>query len=225
MKNLSARLGFWSSLVSIASFVVFTACFLAIFFVNAPFSWTNLEDFSLYEANSFTLFKYIAMASMIVFACSFVVLTLCTEDTVSPEKRPLLRISSFFALAFCVTICINYFVQVTATRLQLQNGLTDGLAQFTQSFNISAINAINMLGWTLFYPLSTFFLAFLFDHHKIEKTIKWFCFANALMMMVGLTGYVANHFLTLALSMNLGLGLTTLGMTIPMAIRFKKHIA
>lgn len=223
MKNLSAKLGFCMSLVSIATFILFTVCFLAIFFVNKPFVWTGLEDFAVYEANSLTIFKYLAMASMLIFACSFAILTICTGDTICQERKLLGNISSFFAFAFCVTICINYFVQITATRLQLKNGLTDGLIQFTQSFNISAINAINMLGWTLFYAISTLFLSFLFEKSRIGKTIKWFCLANTLMMMIGLAGYVVNNFLVLAFSMNLGLGMTTLGMIIPMAMRFKKY--
>jgi hypothetical protein len=38
----------------------------------------------------------------------------------------------------------------------------DGLIQFTQSYNISAINGINMLGWTVFYGLCSLALGLSF---------------------------------------------------------------
>jgi hypothetical protein len=64
--------------------------------------------------------------------------------------------------SFCVCVSVAYFVQITSTRLQIQAGNMDGLIQFTQSYNISAINGINMLGWTVFYGLCSLALGLSF---------------------------------------------------------------
>jgi hypothetical protein len=218
----SANLGFGLSILAITALVIYMGCFAAILFVNKPFKWTDFEDFVKYEASSRTVYKYIGMACMIVFACAFVVITICVGDTVKPEKEFLANISTAFALAFCITICINYYVQITATRLQLKSGQTDGLTQFTQSYNISFINSVNMLGWTLFYAISTFCLAFLFDSSIAGGIAKCFCLVNTFVMCLGLLGYAINHFILIALSMNLGLGVAAFGMIIPMAIMFLK---
>lgn len=222
MNEFSAKLGIIMSRIAITAFVVYTFCFIAILFVNKPFTWTNINEFALYEEKSHSIYKYIGMACMIIFSCAFVVITLCVGDGAVTGKAVLSKASSLFALAFCVMIGINYFVQITATRLQLKSGLTEGLTQFTQSFNISAINAMNMLGWTVFYALSTLCLAFLFDKSSPGMVAGIFCIANTVMMFIGLIGYVLNNSLILAISMNLGLGATSLGIIIPLIPCFKR---
>jgi hypothetical protein len=47
--------------------------------------------------------------------------------------------------------------------LQIEEGITEGLSQFVQSFPISGIAAINMLGWTVFFGLSSIFVGFAFS--------------------------------------------------------------
>lgn len=111
---------------------------------------------------------------------------------------------------------------MTSTRLQIQAGNTDGLIQFTQSYSISAINGINMLGWTLFYGLTTLALGFSFDFLKETAVLKFSCIMNAVVMFTGLTGYFINNFLILLFTMNLGFGGMGLLITICFIRYFKK---
>ena len=48
MIQLSAKLGFWSSLASAIAFLLFTVCFIAIAMFNPRFIWTNLSDYVAY---------------------------------------------------------------------------------------------------------------------------------------------------------------------------------
>ena len=108
--------------------------------------------------------------------------------------------------------------------MQLQNGFTEGLTQFTQSYNISALNAINMLGWTVFYAISSLALGYLFDDSRLGKVTKWFCKANSILMFIGFLGYMMNHFMILMLTMNMGLGAASIGIIVCMILYFKKSL-
>lgn len=222
MNNLSSKLGLSMACFFLACLVVYVVCFSVTLFVNKPFTWTNAADFVNYEHTNNTVFKYIGMASMLLFGLAYTIFILCLGENAVGDKALLANCASVFAAAFCITIGINYFVQLTATRLQVNLGVTDGLSQLTQSFNISGINAINMLGWTIFYPLSTLFLAFLFNGSVSGIIARWFCYANTVMMLVGFIGYMMNHYGILLITMNFGLGATTIGMLISATVYLKK---
>lgn len=206
MNSISNGIGRIASITALLSFFVYTGCFVAILLVNKAFVWTNIHDLAAYEAQSHIWLKYAGMASMLIYACAFVVIAICFAQGVSAEKAVIGKIAVCFALAFCIAVSISYFVQMTSTRLQLQSNASESLTQFTQSYSISAINGINMLGWTLFYALSTLALAFLPDVTALGISMKWAFLCNTAVMFAGLVGYMLNHFWTLALSMNLGLG-------------------
>jgi hypothetical protein len=222
MNNLSSKLGLSMAWVFLGCLVVYIICFSAIVFVNKPFTWSNAANFVDYEQKRNPVFKYIGMASMLLFGLAYTIFTLCLGENAVGDKTLLAKCASVFAAAFCITIGINYFVQLTATRLQVNLGVTEGLSQLTQSFNISGINAVNMLGWTIFYPLSTLFLAFLFNGSISGVIAKWFCYANTAMMLVGFVGYMMNHYGILLITMNLGLGATSIGMLISATIYLKQ---
>ena len=155
MKNITKRIGFVAACTGLAAFVVYTACFTAILFVNEPYTWTDLAALVVYERGSHTVFKYLGMACMIVFSLAYALLTLCFARQAQGGRGATAQMALLSGSLFCALISVNYFVQLTATRLQLRQGPGDGLLQFTQSYNLSALNAVNMLGWTVFYGLST----------------------------------------------------------------------
>jgi len=224
MNTTSAKTGFVLSIVSLFSFFAYTLCFVAILFAGEPFTWTNIHDFSLHEAGNPVLFKYLGMGCMILFSCAFVVMVACMHPSKRKERTSIFHVALSFAVAFCVTISINYFVQLSATRLQLMAGVTEGLEQFTQAFSISAINAINMLGWTLFYAIASLALSFLFDQTRLGRNAKFFCLANAVMMLAGMVGYLLNNYAILFVTMNAGLGATSIAIIITMGLFFRKNM-
>ncbi len=216
------KAGLGAAIVSIVSFLVFTACFVAILFVNPPFQWTGLIDFAQYTRSNPQAFKYLGMLSMLIYGLAYVVLLLCARVHL-PENRKLYGdIASAFALAFSVCIGVNYFIQLTATRLQLLEGYTEGLSQFTQSFPISALSAINMLGWTVFYGISTAFL-YLAYRNTAYKALRRWCLLNSMFMLVSAVGYGMQWTLVLAICMNVGLGAAGLGMLWCFTRRFGRN--
>lgn len=209
--HTSRKAGFGAAIISIAAFLVFTVSFITIVFVNPPFQWTGLIDFVQYTRVNPQAFKYIGMLSMLIYGLAYVVLLLSARLELPRERRLYGDIASMFALAFSVCISLNYFVQLTATRLQLLQGYTDGLAQFTQSFPISMLSAVNMLGWTVFYGLSTAFLCFAYQGTQRKALFRW-CLLNSVFMLLSAVGYGLQWTLVLAVCMNAGLGAAGLGM-------------
>ena len=205
------KAGLCAAVIGIGTFLVFTVCFLTILFINPPFQWTGLIDFAQYTRDNPQAFKYLGMLSMLLYGLAYVVLSLCARRDLPLDRRLYGDIASAFALAFSICIGANYFVQLTATRLQLLQGYTEGLTQFTQSFSISAISALNMLGWTVFYGLSTAFLCLAYWGTQYKALCRW-CLLNSVFMLLSAVGYGLQWTLVLAICMNACLGATGPGM-------------
>ncbi len=61
------------------------------------------------------------------------------QKSITPKSQNCLE-QDFFVL-----IGINYFIQISAVRLQIKAGQTNGLGQFIQANPVSVFSAINML--------------------------------------------------------------------------------
>lgn len=217
------KAGRWAAFIGIGAFLVFTVCFITILFVNPPFQWTGLLDFAQYTRDNPQALKYAGMISMLVYGLAYVVLSLCARRDLPRGRRLYGDIASAFALAFCICIGVNYFVQLTATRLQLLHGYTEGLTQFTQSFPISALSALNMLGWTVFYGLSTAFLHLAYEGSAECTALRRWCLLNSVFMLLSAIGYGLQWTFLLAVCMNAGLGTAGLGMLWGFARRFQQR--
>ena len=215
------KLGLWSSAVSLAAFIGYTICFAAIYFVNPPFAWTNPADFITYSTSHPQMFKYIAMALMIVFSISFIIQLECLRETVSDSKRFFARIAAHFALAFSALISISYFVQISAVPLQIAAGQAESIGQFVQSNPNSFISAVNLLGWTVFFGAACLLAALAMGKGRAERVIKIAFGANGVMMLVSSVAYVFSLTTLQALFMFLGLGAATIIESIAMCVYFK----
>lgn len=225
MNKISAKLGFWSAFICLLTFILYMIGFMAIMIVNPPFVWTNLKDFVEYANTYNQFYKHMAEFSMLISSVFFVILLSAIFDFVPKSKKILARIGIHFALAFSVTIGINYFIQFTAVRLQIEEGITEGLSQFVQSFPISGIAAINMLGWTVFFGLSSIFVGFAFSGSKLQKLIKFAFIANAINSFLGGIGYTFDIFFLTFFTMYLGLGFFVMLIMISMMFFFKRSVS
>lgn len=158
------------------------------------------------------------MALMLVYACSYLLLPLSLREGSGSTLTA--DISILFALAFCICVSISYFVQLSAARLQMKSGYTNGVEQLTQSYPISLVNAVNMLGWTLFFPLSTLALALLFDASPAGAACRVFCLLNSVFKFISKGAYIADKAKILMLTMYPGLGLSTIGLGVSLLAYF-----
>ena len=206
MNSLTYKLGYWSAVISAATFIIFTICFIGVFATAPIFTWTNLADYVSYVETNSPFFPLLARLSMLAFAPTFVVLLTCLHDIAPDDKKILTRLGVHFGLLFAGLVSLHYFVQVTAVRLSLQLNQLAGLEQIVQANPLSAISAMNMLGFTLFLALASLFVGFAFNDGKWERILRFAFLLNSAFMLAGGLGYILQINLLVFFCLNLGLG-------------------
>jgi hypothetical protein len=206
MTSNSVKLGYWATLVCLSTFVIWIICFVAIFQLNPLFKWTNIADFISFSITYNQSFKYLAQFAMLLFAPAFLIVINCIHDYAQGDKKILTRISIGFVTIFAVCIGIHYFIQISSVRLSIAKSQLDGLEQFIQSNPTSGIAGINMVGWTLFFSLSCFFVAPVFSGNRLNMVIKYALIANGIICVLGGIGYVFDNIALIFFTLNFGMG-------------------
>jgi energy-converting hydrogenase Eha subunit C len=190
MNRLSIKLGLWAAVLIAITFIVYTISFSAILlFFRIP-TWTSLPDFiASTSGNWFSPYTFCQFLAFLTPPL-FVLLINSVHDKTSDVKKSLTRASLCFSLIFATLSSIHYFVQFTAVRLGMLHGHTDGLEQFIQLNPDSVIVAINMLGWTVFFGLSSLFMVPIFSSGKLGKVIKFSFLVNGIICILGAIGYI-----------------------------------
>jgi len=219
---LVPRLGFWAAITAFLTFVVYTICFTAILLSAPLFTWTTLADYIAYVGEHGGLFRSLAQFAMLLFGVSFVVLLNSIQECANNEQKILIRISVGFGLLFAVTVGIHYFTQLSAVRLNLLGGQTEGLEHFVQANPYSILSAINMLGWTLFLGLASLFVAPVFSGARLERLIRSAFLLNAFFCLGGGIGYVEEIEWLVFVTITIGMGASVLVATAALAIWFRR---
>lgn len=222
MNTTAIKLGFWSAMLAATTFLVFTICFVAVFLVNPPFSWTGLADYVDYVRQSNQTFKVIAQLSMLLFAPLYVVLVNSIHELAPADKRVLSRLALIFGVLFAALVALFYFVQVTAVRWNVDRGTLQGIEQFIQSKPDSALAAVNMLGWTLFFGLSSLFVAPVFEGSRLARTIRILFILNGIFCLLAGIGYVLDLVALVFVTINIGMGGAVTAATILLAVFFRR---
>ena len=181
MNRIALKAGYISSVIGIATFVLYTFCYIAILVVNPIFIWTNFENYIMSVQTTNQIFKHIAMFLMIVYGVCFLIQVCSISEIAVKAKKYFAKLAELFGIGFLTLISINYFVQLTTVRMQVYTGQTDGLEQFIQANPVSGMAAINMLGWTIFW-IVLHFCRLALGNTKIEKVIKYAFLSNGVMM-------------------------------------------
>lgn len=219
------KLGFWASVTSLSTFLLYIICFIGNYFTNSSFVWTNSSSFISFSNTHPQLFKYIAMSLMIVFSFSFTIQLECLRELVCEKNRFFMRVAVHFAIAFSVLISINYFVQISAVRLQIVSNQAGDISQFVQANPNSFISAVNLLGWTLFLGMACLFASMAMGKTTVERVLKYSFLGNAFMMLTCSITYIFSCIVIQALFMFLGLGLAILVESAAMCVYYKRTAA
>ena len=219
---LARRLGFWSAIVSVATFVLYTICFAAILLSSPLFTWTNLEDYLAYVEAYGGPFQPLAQFSMLLFSVSFVVLLNTIHEITQDERRIFTRLSLAFGMLFAAAVGIHYFTQLSAVRLNLQAGRTEGLEHFVQANPHAVMSAVNMLGWSIFLGLASLSLVPVFSSPGTERIIRFAFLLNGLFCLTGGVGYAWEIEWLVFLTTTMGMGGAILVATTALAYWFRR---
>ncbi|MBT3933261.1 MAG: hypothetical protein HOD63_02385 [Bacteroidetes bacterium] len=204
MSNSTQKLGYWSAIVILTTFIIYIICFVGILTTSPLFIWTKIDDYIAYTQNNNMFFAELAKFFMLLMGIAYVVLISAFHEFAEKDKKIFSRISLSFGIAFMITICIHYFVQISAVRFALSDGNTMGLEHFIQANPHSITSSINMLGWTVFFGLSSLFLVPIFD--KSNKLLRISFLMNGINGLLGAFAFVFNIIPILAFTAYIGLG-------------------
>jgi len=189
-RRLAARMGIWGAMAILVLFLGYTVLFTLIQFSGPSSTWTNLSDYVRSAHSSSQSLKMIAQAGMLLFGPAYLVIINSLYELAPDRKKGLLRLSLVFAAVFATLTGMHYFVQITAVPQQIASGQTTGLEQFLQANPYSGLAAINMLGWSLFFGVSSLLAAPLFSTGRLERTTRTFFIINGAACLLGGVGYV-----------------------------------
>ncbi len=218
----AVRIGFWSALLSALAFLVFTVCFIGVAVTSPIFMWTNLTDYLVYVQENGQFLQTIARVCSLSFALLFVLLLNAIHEITVAEKKVLTRTALSLGIGFAVLAGLFYFVQITAVRWSIQLGQTTGLEQVIQANPLSAVSAMNMLGWTLFLGLASLFLVPVFANGRLQKTIRIAFLLNAIFCLLGGVSYFMQWIVLLFLTINLGMGGAVTVAMMALALYFRR---
>lgn len=221
--SLSAQIGYVSAIMAITAITVYMLSFFAILIVNPLYIWSDFSSYLAYQQQHPQLFKNIAQATMLLFPLLYLLMLNSALDTRPIEAQAAMRAGLLFALGFAVLVGMHYWVQISAVRLNIDKGTPDGLLQFIQAKPDSAMSAINMLGWTVFYGLSSLMAAPAFRGIKIENTLRWALIINGVNCLIGGIAYLLDATLVVGVTMNLVLGGCMLAISVLMLIVFRRE--
>ncbi len=222
MNRLAAQLGFWAALLSAATFVGYTVCYFAILASGPLFLWSGLQDYVRLVQGHSQFFADLARLLMLCFAALFVVLLNAIYEYACQEHKILARTALCFGLGFAALVGVNYFVQLSTVRLAIAKGEWQGLEQIVQANPISAVAAVNMLGWTVFLGLASLFAAPVFAGGRLQMGIRWALLANAVCCLLGGVGYVLNSFVVVLLTITFGMGAAVTVAVVGLCLLFRR---
>ena len=222
LNRTSLTLGFWSALLCLATFLIFTLCFLVAFTLPPVFHWTTMQDYLAYSNPASQPFKSTAQLMMLCFAPLYVILLSSLYDLAGAQHKPLARAALLMGTLFAGMIGLHYFVQLSTVRLGVAGGQTSGLEQFVQANPVSASSAINMLGWSLFFGLSSLLIAPVFVGKGLQKLIRIVFLINGVCCLLGGVGFVLNITALVFVTINFGMGGAVIVLTLALCVFFRR---
>ena len=221
MNKLSIKLGFWSALLIAVLFCLYTIIYIAILAAFHIPKWTIIQDFVVSINQPWFILFTICQLLAFLTGLLFIPLFNSIHDYAETSKKVLSRCALCFAVIFTLLSSAHYFVQFTTVPLNIAANNLQGLEHLIQLYPGSAIASINLLGWTIFLALASFFISPVFSGGKLEKVIKCAFIANGILCILGAFGYIFN-IVALNYIFFEGMGAAIIVISISLAVFFRR---
>lgn len=167
-------LGFWSAALA----TVFSLTYV----VGQIMEWLGwLGSAGGPESSSTPLGIVVLLTPSLFLGSAFLLMAVCIHQIAAADRKVWSLAALVFATAYTVLISINYFVQLTWVMPRLAADRTAGMEQFLFVPFDSFLYSVDILGYS-FMSVATLFAAMVFPGRGIERTAKWFLFANGLLL-------------------------------------------
>jgi hypothetical protein len=207
MNSISTKLGLWSALTLMSTFIIWIVCFAGIAATSPLFFWTDMKAYLEYFSSNNQFFQNLAKFAMLLFGPVYVIMVNSFHEHTKVERKTWSRLGLMFGLVFAALSCTHYFIQLSSVRLNIEKGLTSGMEHFVQANPLSVMTSVDMLGWTFFLGLSSLFTGLsISGDNRLEKWIKYAFLFNSLSCYLAMTGYMLQIDILTFLFINLGVG-------------------
>lgn len=176
--NTVNALGFWSAIAATACSVVFLIALVITLATNSlNLNWQGIEQYaSHYNEQQVLLF----VIPCFLLAPSILVFTACLYAKVPHAMRIIALLAMLFAIIYVSQICSNYFMQMSAVRQSIKNGVLEGLTPFAFGNFNSTFWSMEALGY-FFLSVSMIFSGMLFKGTKARAWVRWIFIINGIL--------------------------------------------
>jgi hypothetical protein len=133
------------------------------------------------ESSSTPLGLVVLLVPSLFLGFSFLVLIVSINQLSSPADKIWSQTAVAFATCYAVMITINYYVQLTLVAPRLAGGRVVGIEPFLFVPFDSFLYSVDILGYS-FMSLATLFAAKVFRGDGQERFVRFFLFANGLLL-------------------------------------------
>ena len=176
-KDTVNAIGFWSSIAATICSVIFLVALILTFLVfQLNLKWEGIEKYaSLYnEGQILTL----AIPCFLLAPC-IVMFTACLYQKAPDNRKILGLIALVFGIVYVSQISYNYYMQMTAVRNSIKNGILEGITPFAFGNLNSTFWSLETLGYT-FLSMSMIFSGLLFRGSRIRLAVRWIFLVNGI---------------------------------------------
>lgn len=167
IKRKALILGFWSSLVVIATMVGFIAALPLSFMPNLSL-WNGIEVYAV----DFKPVQILAtVIPSLILASAYVIFTVCIHYYAEGDKKIWSHLSIAFGLMYAVISTANYFIQIITVIPSIESEELNGLEVFVAGYPNSIFYAL--MASYFFMCVSALFAGFVFNNQKGQREIKW----------------------------------------------------
>ena len=186
------RLGFWSAVGAAAFSLAFGVSILLSLLIFPQLPWTG--DIWAFAATYNPTQTALSVVPSILLAPFFLGLAVAVHYLTPTAKRPLTLLSIAIATLYAATVGINYFLQLTAVRVNVTAGTTEAMALFAMANPRSIFWALEILGY-FWQGLAALLMATSFVGDGLERWTRWMLIAvfptGAVGVVVALSGMLS----------------------------------
>lgn len=181
VREIPARLGFWSA--SLTAAVTVVSFGIAIFTPprSGPFCARGCVVYPYSDAAAFFPRDYLWIYPAILLTPLFLMVCMCAHSWVAVKRRVFSGIALMFAAIATGVITFDYFIQIEVIQPSLLKGETDGIALFSQYNPHGMFIAMEDLGYLMMSAAFFFLGAALATGSRLERTVRWLLMVSAVL--------------------------------------------
>lgn len=176
-KDTVNEIGFWSSVAATIFSVIFLAALILTFLVfKLDLKWEGIENFAA-KYNEGQILSFVIPCFLL--APCILIFMVCLYKKAPDSQKILGLLAMVFGIIYVSQISYNYYMQMTAIRLSIKNGILEGITPFAFGNLNSTFWSLETLGYT-FLSMSMIFSGLLFKGSKVRAVVRWIFLVNGI---------------------------------------------